>query len=278
MSDEEYEYFDGDGTSESGRESEEDVPAGESERESEAGGPRKRAREGGAADLLAANQKLHAENATLAKANEELREQIKRLKDQVDGVRPAAAADDNAPAAPPARALMLKQIVASTQLASVAAPRRFTAVGAFPHSVVVGRRSSCRDYEVEARRPTTFSYRLVWADTGEDANESDISKEAVEFQIEFVYAENGCPVRCCDFNRALDSLTTPAFEGIRLQNLSDGTLSWQLRTCFTSSDTKPRYSQFQAKVSPTGGGAIDMPGLTVTSIPFTIRSKVTAPK
>ena len=297
MSDDEYEYnVEGDGSSgggeksgeeESGEEESGEEESGE-ESESEAGSSRKRPREGGAAGLLAANQKLHAEKAALASENEELKEQVKRLKAQLDGERPAAAEEgalvlavEAAPAAPPARELTLKQVVASlndTPLASVAAPHRFTDVGIFPHSVVDGRRSRCREYEVEARRPTTFSFQLVWRDTGEPAKESDISSEPVQFQIEFVYAENGSPVRCSDFGRNVTSLTTPAFEGIRLQNLTDGTLSWQFRTCFTSSDTKPRYSQFMAKVSPTGGEAIDMPGLTVASVPFTIRSKVSAPK
>jgi hypothetical protein len=291
MSDEEYEYdVEGDGSGEGDEESEEGSgeESGE-ESESEAGSSRKRPREGGAAGLLAANQKLHAEKAALASENEELREQVKRLKAQLDGERPATAAEESAlvpaaggaPAAPPARDLTLKQVVASrggTPLASVAAPRRFTGVGTFPHAVVVGRRSRCREYEVEARRPTTFAFQLVWRDTGEPAKESDISSEPVQFQIELVYAENGSPVRCSDFGRTVASLTTPAFEGIRLQNLTDGTLSWQFRTCFTSADTKPRYSQFMIKVSPTGGEAIDMPGLTATSVPFTIRSKVSAPK
>ena len=128
------------------------------------------------------------------------------------------------------------------------------------------------------RRPATFAFQLAWKDTGEPARESDISPDPVQFQIELVYAESGTPVRCSDFSRMVTSLTSPAFDGIRLQNITDGCLSWQFRTCFTSSDTKPRFSQFQARISPTGGSAIDMPGLTVLSVPFTIRSKVSAGK
>ena len=175
----------------------------------------------------------------------------------------------------------MQQVLAArdtTPLSAVAAPYRFTNVGEFPHAVVIGRRSRCREYEIEARRPSTFAFQLVFKDTGEPASESDISDEPVQFKLEIVYAENGSLVRASDFNRDAPSLTSPSLEGIHLQNMTDGTLSWQFRTTFTSSDTKPRFSQFQVKVSPTGGEAVDNPNLTFTSIPFTIRSKVSAPR
>jgi hypothetical protein len=165
-------------------------------------------------------------------------------------------------------------------LHEVPVPFRFPDTGAFPHAIDKNVRTKLREYQVEQRRIVNFVFSAKF-DDGSSATEHDISPSGfVPYKMQFLYADDGTDVNAGDFTRvSVDSLCHPNADLISERNMTNGELVFRInRFNVASTDTSPRHREFMVRVAPTDPELAKNQNLVVTSPPFVIRAKVTAPK
>lgn len=249
-------------------------------------------------------EKLNTEKRLLEEANASLREKNAALQQDLDschtrisGLNTALAALASSPmqpmssgagpstaiASPLKRKVLLGMVIRTPSgrpLHEITPPYRFPDTGSFPHAVDDNSRTHLKENQLEQRRKTNFVFSATFED-GTTASEYDIAPSGlVPYKLQFLYADNNEEVQTSDFTKAaVDALTHPKEDLIATRNMVNGELVFTInRFNVASTDTAPRHRAFVVKVSPTDPALADNPDLTVTSPPFIIRAKVTAPK
>jgi hypothetical protein len=168
----------------------------------------------------------------------------------------------------------LPNIPKGMDLELVDAPRRFSAADSFPHAVVK-LENDARMYEVEARRKCQITFQARFLD-GTPATEYDIDPSgSVRMRMRLYFANDMSEVQPGNFaHLKLGALVEPKAELENSRLLVRGEVSFLFRCLFTSSDSRPRLgSQFVVQVEAEGHE-----GVVARSVPFTVKSKVTAPR
>ena len=247
---------------------------------------------------------LEEANASLREKNAALQQDLEGCQTRITGLNTALAALASSPVQPlssagaavagpsagPSTAIvarrrkvflgMVIRTPSGRPLHEVTTPYRFPDTGSFPHAVDDNSRTHLRENQVEQRRITNFVFAATFED-GSSAREYDIKPDGlVPYQMQFLYADNNVEVQTGDFTKAVvDALCHPKQDLIGTRNMVNGELVFTInRFNVASTDTAPRHRAFVVRVTPTDPALANDPDLTVTSPPFVIRAKVTAPK
>ena len=235
---------------------------------------RRRVSNNGDETLLQRAERLQAENDELRRTVTQLRSQL-----AVHSTTSRPQIESAAPPPPSGPGPMLKLLVQGnndSDLHQVHPPHRFSRVGAFPHAVVLNEGQ--RQYQVEARRPSTLVYGLV-NDDGTPATGKDIVTEDMLFKLSIHYADTDREVSPNDFSkgRTVDSLVSPSTALTGLKRLVNGSLSLRVNFLFYSVNTLGTKNRpVIVRLQPADPQLRTNPRLKVDSFPFMVRGKVTA--
>ena len=213
---------------------------------------------------------------------EELMSDNERLKDELDSanqlvaqLRAELAAATGVESRRRVQLVHLPNIPKGLDLEFVEPPRRFSSADAFPHAVATLPNDS-RVYEVEARRRCRFTFQARFMD-GSPATEYDIHPSGnVPIRMRLCFAHNPSrEVSVSNFaHLKLGALVEPKSVLEETQLLVRGEVSFTFRCLFTSTDSRPASgAQFVVKVEAQGHDE-----MVAQSVPFVVRSKVTAPR
>lgn len=235
----------------------------------------------------------------LEEANAELRTQLERAQRKIEELRRAktgpgepstslvASAQQPVSISPSLRSpsnrtIVLRQIIRTPNgrnLEDIAMPYRFSDTGSFPHAVGENVKKRTREYQVESRRLTNFTFALFYDEDGSPATEKDIKTSGdVMMQMSMLYADDYSEVHTAHFTRAVvNSLVTPSSELNSEKTLKNGEVSYSVRFNIQSTETAPRHRSFVMRVGPSKGDEKYNENLVCYTPPFIVRSKVTAP-
>jgi len=178
------------------------------------------------------------------------------------------------------RKIVLRQIIRTPDgrdLTDIAAPYRFSNVGAFPHAIDYSTRDNTRQYQLESRRVTNFTFLLFYDDDNKHATERDLNISGLKMQLSMHYADDHTAVCPEHFTRAaVENLVNPAIELDKSKTMENGEVSFSVRFCVQSTETSPRNRAFVMRVGPSLGSKCSDDNLICYTPPFVIRSKVTA--
>lgn len=160
-------------------------------------------------------------------------------------------------------------------------PVRFSAHGVFPHAVDLNKKTHVRELQVENRRQITLTFKLVSKLDGRKATEKNVRHDGyLPFKLSILYADDHSQeVVKEDFTKLqLTDMCEPRFDSFRGQTMMNGKVVFHFKFNISSADTTPKGRSFVVKVTPDIDELANNDDLTITTPPFTIRSKVTAPK